>query len=172
MQETQRDSRWRQLLACVWSPVLKRGLRQLTEVSSSPGLRNSSASVEPEQGAIVGRFNDATAGLADLKILHILDHSLPLHSGYTIRTQSILQQQRRREWVPVALTSPKHEANWKGTSEQCEEIGGFRFYRTGPLLGGKVPLTGEVRLMRALARRIEEVAQIEKPALLHAHSPV
>ncbi len=31
-----------------------------------------------------------------LRVLHVLDHSIPLHSGYTFRTLSILREQRRR----------------------------------------------------------------------------
>ena len=31
-----------------------------------------------------------------LRILHVLDHSIPLHSGYTFRTLSILREQRKR----------------------------------------------------------------------------
>ncbi|CAM5364538.1 hypothetical protein RLIN73S_07094 [Rhodanobacter lindaniclasticus] len=33
-----------------------------------------------------------------LRILHVLDHSLPLHSGYTFRTLAILGQQRALGW--------------------------------------------------------------------------
>jgi glycogen(starch) synthase len=29
-----------------------------------------------------------------LRILHVLDHSIPLHSGYTFRTLAILREQR------------------------------------------------------------------------------
>ena len=29
-----------------------------------------------------------------LRILHVLDHSLPLHSGYSFRTLAILREQR------------------------------------------------------------------------------
>lgn len=42
-----------------------------------------------------------------LKILHILDHSIPLHSGYTFRTLSILREQRKLGWETFHLTSPK-----------------------------------------------------------------
>ena len=136
---------------------------------SSPGLKGLITHSEPERDAVPGPGNPT---LAQLKILHILDHSLPLHSGYTFRTLSILEDQRRRGWAPVAVTSPKHEASWKQPSQQMEEIGGFRFYRTGHSRSGFAPLAGELQLMRQLARRIEEVAKIEKPALLHAHSPV
>ena len=144
----------------------------MTITTSSPGLEGSKAFNEPEDGATIGVRSDSNAALAELKILHILDHSLPLHSGYTFRTRSILEDQKRRGWAPVALTSSKHEASWKGTAPQMEEIAGFRFYRTGRLRSLSAPLAVEFQLIRALAKRIEEVAKIEKPALLHAHSPV
>jgi PEP-CTERM/exosortase A-associated glycosyltransferase len=107
-----------------------------------------------------------------LRILHILDHSLPLHSGYTFRTQSILEEQRKREWQPVALTSPKHEISWKKPTDSLEQIDNLRFYRTGSITETAVPFGTEVKLMRSLANRIEEVARIEKPDILHVHSPV
>lgn len=140
--------------------------------SSSLGLKGSSPFNGPEQVAVMGPYGEDDRDLAQLKVLHILDHSLPLHSGYTFRTLSILEEHRKRGWVPVALTSPKHEASWEGPSQQMEEIGGFRFYRTGRLRSGLTALTTEFRLTRLLAKRIEEVAKIEKPDLLHAHSPV
>ena len=37
-----------------------------------------------------------------MKILHVLDHSVPLHSGYAFRTLSILEQQRRLGWETIA----------------------------------------------------------------------
>ncbi|MDA1325193.1 MAG: glycosyltransferase WbuB, partial [Proteobacteria bacterium] len=40
-----------------------------------------------------------------MRILHILDHSIPLHSGYTFRTLSILEQQRALGWETHHLTS-------------------------------------------------------------------
>jgi PEP-CTERM/exosortase A-associated glycosyltransferase len=107
-----------------------------------------------------------------LKILHILDHSLPLHSGYAFRTQSILEAQLSRDWQPVALTSPKHEHSWKKPTVDAEQIGGVRFYRSGATRETAIPFGTELSLMKTLARRIEEVAKIEKPDVLHAHSPV
>jgi len=154
------------------SVLAKRGLEQVIKASSSLGLNGLSGPDEQAQGAIYACFDDAKTYVAQMKILHILDHSLPLHSGYTFRTQSILEDQRKREWVPVALTSPKHEASWDGPAQRMEEIGGFRFYRTGRLRSGLAPLAAEFQGMRLLAKRIEDVAKIEKPALLHAHSPV
>jgi PEP-CTERM/exosortase A-associated glycosyltransferase len=110
-------------------------------------------------------------GLSSLKILHILDHSLPLRDGYTSRTQNIFREQQARGWLPIALTSPKHEASWKGRSPEKEEIDGFCYFRTGAY-NNSLPFVGELSLMKSLAKRIEVVAQLERPDLLHAHSPV
>lgn len=107
-----------------------------------------------------------------MKILHILDHSLPLHSGYTFRSQSIFRAQRARGWQPLVVTAPKHEQNWKGAWAPREVIGDFTYYRTGPIEESRVPFLTERRMMCALTRRILEVAEAEKPDLLHAHSPV
>lgn len=107
-----------------------------------------------------------------MKILHILDHSLPLHSGYTFRSQNIFRAQRNRGWNPVILTSPKHEESWKGPRQEKEEIGDFSYYRTGALSRTSFPVEVELRQMAALARRILKVAKIENPDLIHAHSPV
>lgn len=107
-----------------------------------------------------------------LKILHILDHSLPLQSGYTFRSQNIFRAQRKRGWEPVALTSPKHEESWKGQWHKFETIDGFRYYRTGSVSRNRVPLEAEIRLMAALGRGIREIVEVEKPGILHAHSPI
>jgi len=112
------------------------------------------------------------SSLPSLKILHILDHSLPLHSGYTFRSHNIFQAQRKRGWLPVIVTSPKHEESWKGLWAKEEQINGFNYYRTGQITHSGIPFEAEVRLMNALGKRIQEVAEREKPDVLHAHSPV
>ena len=107
-----------------------------------------------------------------MKILHVLDHSLPLHSGYAFRSQAIFQAQLKRGWQPVALTSPKHEENWKGPWKPEETINGIRYYRTGVASLKGLPVVKDLDLMRILSRRIKEVLKLEKPDLLHAHSPI
>jgi PEP-CTERM/exosortase A-associated glycosyltransferase len=110
-------------------------------------------------------------GLSSLKILHVLDHSLPLHSGYTFRSQNILCAQQRRGWTPLAITSPKQEEN-RGGGTAMEEIDGIRYFRAG--YGhhiGKEKLC-KVGVMWVLARRLRDIARKEKPDILHAHSPV
>jgi len=105
-----------------------------------------------------------------LRVLHVLDHSIPLHSGYTFRTRAILREQRRLGWETFHLTSPKHSA----ASGPEEDVDGLHFYRTlwRPRNLAALPLVREVALMRATARRLAEVASIVRPHLIHAHSPV
>jgi len=105
-----------------------------------------------------------------LRVLHVLDHSIPLHSGYTFRTRAILREQRRLGWQTFHLTSPKHSA----PSAAEEDVDGLHFYRTPWRPAGLValPLAREVALMRATARRLAEVAADVQPHLIHAHSPV
>lgn len=114
--------------------------------------------------------SDALQAVADLHVLHVLDHSIPLHSGYTFRTLSILREQRRRGWQTFQLTSGK-----QGVANAArEQVDGWTFYRTAPAaaaLSG-VPGLREVALMRALETRLLEVAEEVRPDLVHAHSPV
>lgn len=108
-----------------------------------------------------------------MKILHILDHSLPLHSGYTFRSQNIFRAQRRKNWEPVILTSPKHEESWKGEQRQeKEEINGFTYYRSGRVpVKNFPPVVAELRLIEAMSKVLERVIDREKPDIIHAHSP-
>src|SRR5581483_5601993 len=85
---------------------------------------------------------------------------------------SILQAQRKRGWQPFALTSPKHEENWKVPGESDEEIDGFHYYRTGAVASLSIPFASELRVMKILARRTRELATRERPHVLHAHSSV
>ena len=107
-----------------------------------------------------------------MKILHILDHSVPLHSGYTFRSQNIFEAQKKMGFNPVVLTSPKHEESYKQETPACETFNGIKYYRTGVSLQYPVPVLSELSLMYVLYKRILDVAQNEQPDLLHAHSPV
>ncbi|MBI4528299.1 MAG: glycosyltransferase, exosortase A system-associated [Deltaproteobacteria bacterium] len=107
-----------------------------------------------------------------MKILHVLDHSLPLHSGYTFRSQEIFLSQQKMGLRPLALTSPKHEQSWTGDSQDGEIIAGIPYFRTGSLSRRGLPFASELSLMARLARRIHQIAVMEKADLLHAHSPI
>jgi hypothetical protein len=105
-----------------------------------------------------------------VRILHILDHSLPLHSGYAFRTAAILREQRALGWETVQLTTPRH----RGTACAVEAADGWLFHRT-PVERrpwSHLPGAGYLAEMQATARRIDALAEEFKPDLLHAHSPV
>lgn len=105
-----------------------------------------------------------------MRILHVLDHSIPLHSGYTFRTAALLREQRALGWETFHVTSPK-----QGASSVAEEtIDGLKFFRTQPSQrrGANLPVVGEWQLMQALEARLQEVAEEVKPDIIHAHSPV
>ena len=117
----------------------------------------------------VDRVHDPAAEL-NVRILHILDHSIPLHSGYVFRTLAILREQRALGWETFHVTSPKH-----GPSPAAEEhVDGWHFYRTRTRTGalGKLRAVNELLLMRNTALRLEELARRLRPDILHAHSPV
>src|SRR5690606_27166729 len=116
----------------------------------------------------VGRRVDER-GLS-MRILHILDHSLPLHSGYVFRTVSLLREQRARGWETIQLTTPRHTA----PSTPVEEVEGWIFHRTemAPKSWHRLPAVLYVDEMRATARRLDELIRRYKPDVVHAHSPV
>lgn len=104
-----------------------------------------------------------------MRILHILDHSIPLHSGYTFRTRNILREQRRLGWHTAHVTGLK-----QGPCAEAEEtVDGLRFHRTGARRTAldRLPLLDQWAVVSTLARRIVEVAAVERPDVLHAHSP-
>ena len=105
-----------------------------------------------------------------MRILHILDHSIPLHSGYTFRTAALLREQRALGWETFHLTSPKQGV----TANPVDTVDGLSFYRTPPKGNtlSRVPVARELVLMRQLTERMEAVARELKPDLIHAHSPV
>jgi glycogen(starch) synthase len=117
----------------------------------------------------------------DMRILHVLDHSVPLHSGYTFRTLAILRQQRRLGWLTTQLTSTKHERAMAALPEhaptdharEAEHLEGFRFHRTRfcRRLADDIPGFGQWRVVTALRRRLPAVIEEFRPDILHAHSP-
>lgn len=107
-----------------------------------------------------------------LRLIHILDHSLPLHSGYAFRSESIFRAQAKRGWQLAVITSPKHQESWKGKWEAQETIGDFPYYRTGLSVPSRFHGYYEARLISTLSRRIMHVASTFRPDIIHAHSPV
>lgn len=105
-----------------------------------------------------------------LRVLHVFDHSLPLHSGYTFRSANIVREQRRLGWETFHLTSTKQV----GAKAMEEDADGLHFYRTPQADGwlGRAPVLRQWAVMRRTEARLEPLARELKPDLLHAHSPV
>jgi glycogen(starch) synthase len=108
------------------------------------------------------------------RVLHVLDHSLPLHSGYTFRTRAILKAQQAQGLEVRGITGLRHIA--RGPSP--EEADGLTFHRTAAV-GGIAGLAGwqglpgwrEWREIGQLAQAIDALCEQWRPDILHAHSP-
>ena len=105
-----------------------------------------------------------------MRVLHVLDHSVPLHSGYAFRTLAILREQRALGWETAQVTSAKHHL----PCPDVEEVDGFTFYRTGApdSIVERLPLANHAGVIRGLYRRLVELIPELKPELIHAHSPI
>jgi PEP-CTERM/exosortase A-associated glycosyltransferase len=101
----------------------------------------------------------------DLKVLHLLDHSAPLHSGYTFRSLAILRSQRDLGIETVHVTSQR-----QGISEAEHEVSeGIEFFRTPISAKKSIPFITEIQ---AAAKRVEHLARMHKVDVIHAHSPL
>ncbi|HWV60085.1 MAG TPA: TIGR04063 family PEP-CTERM/XrtA system glycosyltransferase [Sphingopyxis sp.] len=101
------------------------------------------------------------------RILHVLDHSLPAHSGYTFRTRALMKAQVAKGWAVAGVTGVRHPE----PGADGETVDGLTFYRTLPIAPARAPIR-EWREIGALAKRVEALAKEWKPDVLHAHSPV
>jgi PEP-CTERM/exosortase A-associated glycosyltransferase len=100
------------------------------------------------------------------RVLHVLDHSLPMHSGYTFRTRAIMKAQAADGLEVRGITGFRHTAR----SAPVETVDGLIFHRTPGAPGGP-PGLREWREVTAHAEAIVRLAQEWRPGVLHAHSP-
>lgn len=104
-----------------------------------------------------------------LRILHILDHSLPLQSGYAFRTAALLREQRAMGWETFHLTTPKHYAK----SPDEETVDGLPYLRTNvpTTRARRMPLLDVAMVVLDTKRRIADLLPKLEPDVIHAHSP-
>lgn len=111
-----------------------------------------------------------------MRVLHVLDISVPTLAGYSTRSRYIVRNQKAVGLDPVVVTSVRQE-NPQGCA--MEEIDGIRYHRTLPprslpllrTLADK-PGAGELIEINQFRRRIVEVAQREQPDIIHGHSSI
>src|SRR4051812_16547429 len=101
-----------------------------------------------------------------MRVLHVLDHSLPLHSGYAFRTRAIMRAQADDGLEVRGITGLRHGAD----GPAAEVADGLLFHRTGGTPAGPAPLR-EWREIGALADAVVRLARDWRPDVLHAHSP-
>ncbi len=104
-----------------------------------------------------------------MRILHVLDHSIPIQDGYSHRTLAILAGQAALGWETVHLTSGKQGPG----TVPLETVRGIAFHRTPQPSGwlARLPAGGQVAVIRDLVRRLDELIPQERPDAIHAHSP-
>jgi PEP-CTERM/exosortase A-associated glycosyltransferase len=111
-----------------------------------------------------------------LRVLHVLDHSWPVHTGYSIRSLHLIAAQHRMGLRPQALSGPLQFVDDPNAVETVvEEV----TYRRAPLRGTfstwaisrGVPGLREAVVVRLIQNRILELAESGSFDLIHAHSP-
>lgn len=104
-----------------------------------------------------------------MKILHVLDTSVPVISGYTSRAYYLIQNQKKLGVTPVSLTSERFFSE----NDSIENLEGVTYYRSRKRkeLIRKVPFLAELDEIKCLKKRIAEVVALEKPDIVHSHSP-
>lgn len=108
-----------------------------------------------------------------MRVLHVLDHSLPYFSGYSFRSDYIIRTQRRLGLQPFVVTSPKHE-DFTEPRETRDGIDYFRLKWPAFYVLPKpntVPLLKQAACVAELTKQLTRLAVDLKVDLIHAHSP-
>ena len=103
-----------------------------------------------------------------MKILHVLDHSLPEISGYTVRSLNILRSQQKLGCETVVATSFRQEVSDGGFPDRINDVS---YYRIQEFYEGKVPLLRDWNQINLMERHLARVVETERPQVIHAHSP-
>lgn len=107
-----------------------------------------------------------------MKILHVYDHTIPLHSGYVFRSSSLRKAMIEEEGYECDMVSSvRHYTanNLKYLGD--EELEGEFFYRTKPH-SIKIPFVRELLDIFLLSRKITELCNKKQYDILHIHSPL
>jgi PEP-CTERM/exosortase A-associated glycosyltransferase len=116
------------------------------------------------------------SGLAGGCVLHVLDHSWPVLSGYSIRSRGLITAQHNSGQEVLAVTGPLHELDDQSSSDIT--VDGVSYVRTPitgsltrPALERRWPLIREAATVRVLRDRILELIDQRSISIVYAHSP-
>lgn len=117
------------------------------------------------------RTNDGTAC-----VLHVLDHSWPVLSGYSVRSRNLISAQHRLGESIRVVTGPLHQVDDPAATEMV--LDGVHYDRT-PITGsiakaalrGRWPIVREREVVRLLRERILQVIDSHAVRVVYAHSP-
>jgi glycogen synthase len=111
-----------------------------------------------------------------LRVLHVLDHSRPLLSGYSVRSHSLIAAQEKIGFSVDVLTGPLHQLeDPQATDKTIDAIS----YRRTPLSEGlarlslkrRLPVLRELMVVKLLRERILALHDEHPFDIIHAHSP-
>ena len=131
--------------------------------------------LEGSENAVVTLLADATIG-SRYRVLHVLDHSRPLLSGYSVRSHSLVAAQKKIGFSPEVLTGPLHQL--EDPSAVDTTIDGISHRRTSlptgwkhALLKWRVPVLRESAVVQLLREQILKALDHNLFDIVHAHSP-
>jgi len=119
---------------------------------------------------------EGVGGMPTICALHVLDHSWPVLSGYSVRSRGLIGAHHHANLQVVAVTSPLHELDDRNSC--AVTMDGVSYLRT-PIPGGlaasalkrRWPLIREWQAVRLLRDRILQVIDSQPVSLVYAHSP-
>jgi PEP-CTERM/exosortase A-associated glycosyltransferase len=110
------------------------------------------------------------------RVLHVLDHSLPVLSGYSIRSKSIVETQQKLGHRVQVVTGTAHQLD-DPTAEDTV-MNGVPYARTAlssnlqsRAITRRWPLLRELSAVWLLRQRILAVLDLDAFDVIHAHSP-
>lgn len=112
-----------------------------------------------------------------MRVLHLLDPSIPRRNDYSRRTLALLGQLRAQGVQTVQLTAPAvgaRSAITAGADDEADRLHAWHFYRTASPWPGcaRVPGLAALAAHCSLAWRLRQIAGLTRPDLIHVHAPV
>ncbi len=117
------------------------------------------------------------ADVRTTRVLHVLDHSWPVLSGYAVRSRDLITSQSRLGQALAVVTGPLHQLEEPSSCDtDVDQVPYFRTPVYGRLstlaLQRRWPLIRELQVVRLLRGRILQLIDQYKVEIIYAHSPV